>query len=523
MAFDINGVWANSTGPNAPFDYQHNRGLQLSYTQAIDQWLAAKWPADKLVAGVPFYGRSLTTREVIVAKDGADMYVPFANEVPQGDLDDALWYDVCENVNSMSGIWNYRHLRDQGLLRTANTTTDDWIRIWDHTSSTPWLYNPQLRRFITYDDQESLAKKVDYARNKGIKGMMVWALNGDYQNELISTLEAIGPLCRGPKTANDTEPDHQSSSAAAASSASPASTSSVPPASIGSASPAPASPEASSHSGPWTMPSLFSTGGSTSQQPSNNASEQSTSSPSVESHSENSSSAESPATTSEVSKAIMFDSVGVPYAIISGKSTAVPSDMADVLMKLGVESSSQTSASAATSAGESPVASMPSASVESGSAAQSSSISAESAESSPGSAAAAESAGSSTALSASSSAQPESTPNDTTGTSAELLAATSSISFPVPDSSDSTSPAGVQRGPMPRRPGWKSEINLFETMLPGGIMGGSGTGLPHPMSDRTSGSGTISGNSGTVSSNGSSAESSSASAASSQTSPAPSS
>ncbi|ORX66119.1 hypothetical protein DL89DRAFT_270313 [Linderina pennispora] len=222
---------------------------------------------------------------------------------------------------------------------------------------------------------------------------------------------------------------------------------------------------------------------------------------------------------------------------------------------------------------------MPSASAESGSAAQSSSISAESAESSPGLAAAAESAGSSTALSASSSAQPESTPNDTTGTSAELLAATSSISFPVPDSSDSTSPAGVQRGPMPRRPGWKSEINLFETMLPGGIMGGSGTGLPHPMSDRSmsasqpgfaatfllpldtksgtsnaqtatvlplqqmiasralefnlglsssskteaSGSGTISGNSSTVSSNGSSAESSSASAASSQTSPAPSS
>ncbi|KAJ1951508.1 hypothetical protein FBU59_000119 [Linderina macrospora] len=203
MAFDINGVWANTTGPNAPLRFTHNRGLPFSYTQAIDQWLEAKWPADKLVAGVPFYGRSLTTREVIAAKDGVDMYVPFSNEVPQGDLDDALWYDVCENVNSMSGIWNYRHLRDQGLLRSVNSTGEDWVRIWDKGSETPWLYNPRLRRMISYDDQESIARKVEYAKSKGIKGMMAWALHGDYQNELIGTVGGIGPLCRGEKTSND--------------------------------------------------------------------------------------------------------------------------------------------------------------------------------------------------------------------------------------------------------------------------------------------------------------------------------
>ncbi|KAJ2488522.1 hypothetical protein IWW47_005374, partial [Coemansia sp. RSA 2052] len=169
MAFDINGVWSNTTGPNAPLEHQRNRGMPYSFTQAVDQWLAAKWPAEKLVAGVSFHGRSLTTRNVVTAKEGAEMYVPFDKDVPQGDAEDALWYDVCENVNAMSGVWQYKHLRDQGILKTTNTTGDEWVRIWDAKSSTPWLYNPPMRRFISYDDQASIDRKVDYARLKKLK------------------------------------------------------------------------------------------------------------------------------------------------------------------------------------------------------------------------------------------------------------------------------------------------------------------------------------------------------------------
>ncbi|KAJ1964747.1 hypothetical protein GGI12_001223 [Dipsacomyces acuminosporus] len=185
MAFDINGVWSKTTGPNAPLEHQSRRGMQYSFKQAVDKWLDAKWPAEKLVAGTAFYGRSLTTKDPLTAKDGASMYVPFSNEVPQGDSEDSLWYDVCENINSMSGVWQYKHLRDQGILKTVNTTSEDWVRVWDAKSSTPWLYNPEMRRFISYDDPQSLEKKVDYARKKGLKGMMTWNLNGDYNSELI--------------------------------------------------------------------------------------------------------------------------------------------------------------------------------------------------------------------------------------------------------------------------------------------------------------------------------------------------
>ncbi|KAJ1943011.1 hypothetical protein GGF37_002848, partial [Kickxella alabastrina] len=162
MAFDINGVWSNTTGPNAPLESQRGRGAPYSLSQSVDQWLAAKWPAEKLIAGVSFLGRSLTTRNIITAKQDANMFVPFDRDIPQGDAEDARWYDVCENVNTMSGIWQYKHLRDQGILKTINGTADEWVRVWDEKTSTPWLYNSQMRRFISYDDPQSLQKKVEY-------------------------------------------------------------------------------------------------------------------------------------------------------------------------------------------------------------------------------------------------------------------------------------------------------------------------------------------------------------------------
>lgn len=60
MDYDINGAWSETTGPNSPFDFTPAKGAQFSYKQSIDAWLDAKFPANKLVTGFPFYGRSVT-------------------------------------------------------------------------------------------------------------------------------------------------------------------------------------------------------------------------------------------------------------------------------------------------------------------------------------------------------------------------------------------------------------------------------------------------------------------------------
>ncbi|KAJ2500311.1 hypothetical protein GGH96_002808 [Coemansia sp. RSA 1972] len=354
LAFDINGPWSNSTGPSAPLEYQRHRGAPFSLTQAVDQWIDAKWPADKLVAGISFLGHSATTRSVLTAKPHSDMYTPIDRDVPQGDPEDALWYDVCENSNSMSGVWQYRHLRDQGILKTPNTTGDEWIRVWDDKSSTPWLYNPQMRRFVSYDDQESVDRKVEFVKAKGLKGVMAWGLHADYQGELVGALSRVGPLCRGPKSDSD-EPSSSSSevhSTSSSSSWSPTApfaslptpshtsssehTSASPEASSEHTSASPealsehtsASPEAPSE---HTSASAESSVEASPAKPEDHPSEpapQSTSEPAAE-HSAESTSA------SATGKSIVFDNLGAPYMVINGQTTTVASDLAEKLMQAG--------------------------------------------------------------------------------------------------------------------------------------------------------------------------------------------
>ncbi|KAJ2392284.1 hypothetical protein H4S02_000876 [Coemansia sp. RSA 2611] len=378
MAFDINGPWGNSTGPSAPLQFQRNRGAPFSLTQAVDQWLDAKWPADKLVAGVSFHGHSMTTRDVLTAKDHADMYTPIDKDVPQGDPEDALWYDVCENTNSMSGTWQYRYLRDQGILKTANTTGDEWIRVWDRRSATPWLYNPQMRRFISYDDPESLARKVDLVKAKNLKGLMAWSLHADYHGELLAELNRVGPLCRGPKSDSDqpqTSSEEHSLSSSSSSSWSPT----APFASLSSSHTAEEHhteaksekhseakseehaeskheehaeskheehPEPKSEEHPVPK----------SEEHPEPKSEEHTE-PKPEEHSaspENPSPASEPqassATASATSsgKSILFDSLGAPYMMVDGQSTPMPTDLAEKLMQ-AVEKTTTSAAASSSS------------------------------------------------------------------------------------------------------------------------------------------------------------------------------
>ncbi|KAJ2077318.1 hypothetical protein H4R24_005199 [Coemansia sp. RSA 988] len=352
LAFDINGPWSNSTGPNAPLHHEPSRGAPYSLSQSVDAWLDAKWPADKLVAGVSFQGRSLTTRGILTAKEGAEMYTSFTKDIPQGDTEDSLWYDVCENSNSMSGVWQYKHLRDQGILKSANTTGDNWVRVWDETSMTPWLYNPQMRRFISYDDPQSVEKKVEFAKEKGLKGMMAWSLLADYNFELLSVLSRVGPLCRGPKS----DIDHESASAYY---------SSIHHSSSWTLSPSYTSLPTPEHSSTMSLTSessfssdeLLSTTGSPKKSEELAAvaaaytSELSTESPtpSLESmeattaatfslffasEAEHQSSSMTQLETSATGKSILFDSLGAPYMMVDGHSTTVPADLAEKLVQV---------------------------------------------------------------------------------------------------------------------------------------------------------------------------------------------
>ncbi|KAF9174218.1 hypothetical protein BGX21_010884 [Mortierella sp. AD011] len=192
MAYDIMGSWSATTGPNAPFT-NGPAGLadQFSVTQAINDWTAAKFPVNKLVVGTAFYGRSVTTTVDMNAQNPITMYVNKTNVTPKGgpsDSNDINFF--CNEGAVYSGMWKWKELRGTALT-TPDTAASGWTRYWDDATQTPWLFRASDKTFISYDDIKSLTLKVNYAKQAGVKGVMLWDMSYDYNGELINVLQNI--------------------------------------------------------------------------------------------------------------------------------------------------------------------------------------------------------------------------------------------------------------------------------------------------------------------------------------------
>jgi chitinase len=105
-------------------------------------------PDDKLVLGVPFYGRGFK-----VTTESADgLYQPYSAPFEAGD---------------------WRRIQREFL------DTPGWQRHWHPVAQTPWLYNAAEKVFISYEDPTSIALRADYAKAQKLRGVFTWELTGD--------------------------------------------------------------------------------------------------------------------------------------------------------------------------------------------------------------------------------------------------------------------------------------------------------------------------------------------------------
>ncbi|KAI8882701.1 glycoside hydrolase family 18 protein, partial [Backusella circina FSU 941] len=190
MAFDINGAWNSISGPNAPFNTEPGKGYALGFTGGVKAWHAAGVPFNKIVGGVPFYGRSQTL--TITSNPSTQYNSAVSPKAPKGDSDDGPWTDAyCSSDSSQdSGIWKYKNLRSQGVLTSPTQATSPWIRNFDNVTQTPWLYNPTTKDFISYDDPSSVGVKTDWAVSQGLGGLFCWSLDQD-NGELIDVMQKL--------------------------------------------------------------------------------------------------------------------------------------------------------------------------------------------------------------------------------------------------------------------------------------------------------------------------------------------
>ncbi|XP_076797324.1 chitotriosidase-1 isoform X2 [Arvicanthis niloticus] len=152
MAYDFHSSWEKTTGHNSPlYKRQGESGIaaEQNVDAAVNLWLQKGTPANKLILGMPTYGRSFTLASSSDNKVGAPATGPGAPGPYTKDKGILAYYEVCS--------WKeVQRIEDQKV---------------------PYAF--QGNQWVGFDDMESFRAKVAYLKQKGLGGAMVWVLDLD--------------------------------------------------------------------------------------------------------------------------------------------------------------------------------------------------------------------------------------------------------------------------------------------------------------------------------------------------------
>lgn len=154
MTYDLQGGFQTVTGHHSAL-YPGRRNLfDACVDKAVRVFHQAGVPMEKLVAGIPFYSRKW---EGLTGQYGAGLGEPAVGTGGYGP--------------------------DYGTLAAEYVNKNGYARYWDDDAKAPWLFNGST--FITYEDEESIAAKVDYVKEQNLSGVMFWEYKCDSTKTLI--------------------------------------------------------------------------------------------------------------------------------------------------------------------------------------------------------------------------------------------------------------------------------------------------------------------------------------------------
>ncbi|WP_051367924.1 glycoside hydrolase family 18 protein [Hamadaea tsunoensis] len=114
-------------------------------------------PRDRLVLGVPFYGRGFT---VAAPGDQAGLFQTQTGTVAVGD-----WRDIRRDLLTDPAWEQHRH----------------------PVARSPWLYHRGTRTFVSFEDAQSIEERSAYAAGLGLRGAFMWHLAGDDDEHTLLT------------------------------------------------------------------------------------------------------------------------------------------------------------------------------------------------------------------------------------------------------------------------------------------------------------------------------------------------
>lgn len=134
MAYDFAGPWGSEAGHNAPFSFCES---------AITYWVKRGWPANKLLLGLPSYGRGFKASAFGEKTTG-------------------------KSTHEYTGYTEILPLVAKG-----------WKKLRDPKERVPYLVSPNSDELVSYDDPESIALKAALARKSGLAGCFFWEITQD--------------------------------------------------------------------------------------------------------------------------------------------------------------------------------------------------------------------------------------------------------------------------------------------------------------------------------------------------------
>ncbi|KAK1276787.1 hypothetical protein QJS04_geneDACA003803 [Acorus gramineus] len=144
MCYDYHGSWDTSaTGEHAAL-YDATSNVSTSY--GLTSWTSSGVPRQKVVMGLPAYGRSWELKDAAEHGIGA----PAVGVGPGAD-----------------GVLKYTEIK--GL--------EGWTEVYDMGTGSAYAYRGT--GWVGYDDRRSVAQKVKYAEVKGLGGYFFWAIGQD--------------------------------------------------------------------------------------------------------------------------------------------------------------------------------------------------------------------------------------------------------------------------------------------------------------------------------------------------------
>lgn len=163
MAYDYAGSWSRYSGHDANLYHNpHNpNATPFNTDQAVKAYLNGGVPPEKLILGMPIYGRSFQYTDGI------------------GQLFDGVGGGSWEG-----GVWDYKVLPKSGASIKH-----------DRIAKGDFSYNEETRELISFDTVDMVNEKITYLKEKSMGGGMFWEASADHNDDkslIAASYQALG-------------------------------------------------------------------------------------------------------------------------------------------------------------------------------------------------------------------------------------------------------------------------------------------------------------------------------------------